>query len=113
MQELRDIRTTCQGPWLLMGDFNLIYKVEDKNTCNINRALMGRFRGLINDLGLKELSLHGRKFTWSNQQHTPTLAKLDRMLRTTDWDQLFLNCLLQSASSDGSDHCLCSWGFMT
>lgn len=59
MQELREIRATCQGPWLLMGDFNLIYKVEDKNTGNINRALMGRFLGLINDLGLKELFYMG------------------------------------------------------
>lgn len=48
---------------------------------------------------------HGRKFTWSNHQDTPTLVKLDRMLCTVDWEQLFPNCLLQSASSDGSDHC--------
>jgi hypothetical protein len=34
------------------GDFNLIYKDEDKNNTNLNRAMMGRFRKLINDLAL-------------------------------------------------------------
>ena len=66
LQELRSIRANCQGPWLLLGDFNLITSVEDKNNRNINRAMMGRFRRLINDLELRDLPLHGRKFTWSN-----------------------------------------------
>jgi exonuclease III len=30
LQELRSIRLTCVGPWAVGGDFNLIYKVEDK-----------------------------------------------------------------------------------
>ena len=67
LQELRDIRVACPGPWMIAGDFNLIYKDEDKNNANLNRAMMGRFRKSINDLALKELPLHGRKFTWSNQ----------------------------------------------
>jgi hypothetical protein len=52
---------------MLVGDFNLIYKDEDKNNANFNRAMMGHFRKLINYLSLKELPLHGRKYTWSNQ----------------------------------------------
>jgi hypothetical protein len=49
-----------------LGDFNLIYKDEDKNNTNLNRAMMGRFRKLINDLSIKDILLHGKKFTWSN-----------------------------------------------
>jgi hypothetical protein len=41
MQELCEIRTACQGPWMIAGDFNLIYKAEDKNNSNYNRAMMG------------------------------------------------------------------------
>jgi hypothetical protein len=44
-------------------DFNLIYKASDKNNANLNSAMMGRFRGLIEDLALKEIPLHERKFT--------------------------------------------------
>jgi hypothetical protein len=25
LQELRDVRALCSGPWLVAGDFNLIY----------------------------------------------------------------------------------------
>ena len=58
---------------------------------------MGRFRRFINDLALKEIPLHGRKYTWSNQQDSPTLVKLDRVSCS--------NCLLQSMASHDSDHC--------
>lgn len=66
LQELRDIRSQCTGPWVVAGDFNLIYKDEDKNNSNLNRAMMGRFRRWINDMAVTELPLHGRKFTWSS-----------------------------------------------
>lgn len=111
LQELRDIRVACPGPWMIAGDFNLIYKDEDKNNANLNRAMMGRFRKLINDLALKELPLHGRKFTWSNQQESPTLVRLDRVLCSVDWEDIFPNCLLQSVASDDSDHCPLLLGF--
>jgi exonuclease III len=102
LQELRDIRQACQGPWAIVGDFNLIYKEEDKSNDNINRAMMSRFRRFINDLALKEIPIHGRKFTWTNNQVS---VKLDRVLCSVDWEELFPNCLLQSAASDDSDHC--------
>jgi exonuclease III len=88
-----------------LGDFNLIYKDEDKNNSLVNRAMMGRFRRLIHDLGLKDIPLLGHKYTWTNGQDVPTLVRLDRMLHSPDWEQLFPDCLLLSSSSDGSDHC--------
>jgi hypothetical protein len=88
-----------------VGDFNLIYKAEDKNNSNYNRALMGRFRRLIDDLGLKDIPLHGWKFTWSNHHTNPTLVRLDRALCTLDWENLYPNVLLQSIAFEDSDHC--------
>jgi hypothetical protein len=67
--------------------------------------MMGRFQRLINDPVLKELHLHGRKYTWSNQQESPTPVPLDRVLYSIDWEDIFPNCLLQSTASDDSDHC--------
>jgi hypothetical protein len=72
----------------------MIYKSSDKNNSNINRAMMGRFRRLINDLSLKEIPLHGRKFTWSNQQEDPVLVKLDWVFYSVDWELIFPNVLL-------------------
>jgi exonuclease III len=67
LQELRDVRADCQGPWMLCGDFNLIYRAEDKNNGNLNRRMMGKFRRLLNDLLLKEVYLNGRRYTWLNE----------------------------------------------
>lgn len=67
--------------------------------------MMGRFRRCINDTALKEIPLVGRQFTWSNEQDNPTLVKLDRVFCSTDWEEKFPRCLLQSAASDSSDHC--------
>jgi hypothetical protein len=65
---------------MVAGDFNLSYKDEDKNNSNYNRVMMRRFRRFINDLAPKEIPLHGRQFTWSNEHESPTLVRLDRVL---------------------------------
>jgi hypothetical protein len=70
------------------------WRDKDKNNTNYNRAMVGRFRRFINDLALKEIPLHGRKHTWSNQQNSPTLVKLDRVLCSVDWEEKFPNYLL-------------------
>jgi predicted subunit of tRNA(5-methylaminomethyl-2-thiouridylate) methyltransferase len=85
---------------MIAGDSNLFNKAEDKNNSNYNHAIMGRFRRLIDDLALKEIPLHGRKSTWSNKQDSPTLVRLDRVLCTIAWEELFPNALLQSVGAD-------------
>jgi exonuclease III len=105
LQELCLVRQACTGPWAVGGDFNLIYQAEDKNNSNLDRAMMGRFRRLINDLELHEVPLLGRKFTWSNERESPTLVRLDQVFTTNGWDQLFSDCVLQSSASTTSGHC--------
>jgi hypothetical protein len=105
LQDLRLIRTLCSGPWLVVGDYNMILSDGDKSNSNVDRAMMGRFRRWKDDLALLELPLIGRRFTWSNGQACPTLVRLDRMFCTTDWEDLFPDCLLQSAATQDSDHC--------
>jgi hypothetical protein len=47
LQELRGMRAVYERPWMIGDDFNLIYRVEDKNNTNYNRAMMAHFRHLI------------------------------------------------------------------
>jgi exonuclease III len=103
INELREIRVACAGPWLLGGDFNLIFRDEDKNNLNINRAMMGRFRRCINDLSIKDIDLLGRKYTWSGANNVQ--VRLDRVFCSSDWEEKFPNYLLQSSASEDSDHC--------
>ena len=55
LQELRDVRALCSGPWVIAGDFNLIYQASNKNNNNLNRAIMGRFRRFLDDVEVKEI----------------------------------------------------------
>lgn len=105
LEELREVRGHCVGPWAVAGDFNMIYSSEDKNNENLNRVLMGRFHQFINDFELKEIPLLGRRYTWSNEREAPTLVKLDRVLCTNDWEAMFPDCILQSQATEISDHC--------
>jgi endonuclease/exonuclease/phosphatase family metal-dependent hydrolase len=104
-QELREVKTVCGDPWIVAGDFNMIYSSDDKNNSNINRSLLQDFRSLINDLDLKVVPLHGRKFTWSNQRDSPTLVKLDHVFCTSTWEDLFPDHAQVSTASVTSDHC--------
>jgi len=90
--------------WLILGDFNLIYQVEDKNNSNLNHQLMASFKVVIDDLGLKEIRLNGRRFIWSNEQDTPTLTRIDRIFYTPEWELLFPTWFLHSLPSLMSGH---------
>ena len=103
LEHLSDLRRHCAGPWLLCGDFNLIYKAEDKNNTNLNRRMMGRFRRFIDTAELQELHLDGRRFTWSSERVAPTLARLDRVFATEEWLTSFPNHTLLALSSECSD----------
>jgi hypothetical protein len=63
--------------WIVLGDFNFIRGPEDRNKPGGDINDMILFNDAINRLGLIELPLKGRKFTWSNMQQDPLLEKLD------------------------------------
>jgi hypothetical protein len=55
---------------------------------------MGRFHHLLNDIKLLEVHLMDKSFTWSNEREAPTLVRLDRVLASVDWEELFPECAL-------------------
>jgi hypothetical protein len=72
--ELKGIKHKVKPHWLLIGDYNLIYKAQDKN------------KGRLNYLEVKELDLIGRKFTWSNNQAALTHQDRPSFLHSTYGD---------------------------
>lgn len=105
IRELRQLKSVVPSKWLLLGDFNLVYQDQDKNNGRLDRRMMNRFRRALNHLEVKEISLIGRKFTWSNQQRSPTLTRIDRVFCSTEWEGLYADPILQTLSSSASDHC--------
>lgn len=54
--------------WLVVGDFNLMRKPEDRNREGADLNEIFLFNEAINKLDLIELPLHGRQYTWTNKQ---------------------------------------------
>ena len=102
LRHLRQIKPPNDAKWLLLGDFNLIYRATDKNNRNLNMWLMRSFRRTLNFCELKEIHLQNRRFTWSNERRSPTLVRLDRFFCNQAWDMTFDEHVL---SSSHSDHC--------
>ena len=92
-------------PWLLNGDFNIIYEARDKNNSNINRRIMGKFRAAIVAGELREIKCENGCFTWSSERQDPTLASIDKFFCTVEWDGMFPDFMLHAASTSCSDHC--------
>ena len=104
-QELISEKPPPGSKWLVSGDFNQIYRAQDKNKPNVDRSRIVRFRNALNLCELKEIHLQNRKFTWSNEQTNPTLSKLDSFFCNEDWDLDFGTHILHALSSSLSDHC--------
>uniref|UniRef100_A0A6V7QQE7 Reverse transcriptase domain-containing protein n=1 Tax=Ananas comosus var. bracteatus TaxID=296719 RepID=A0A6V7QQE7_ANACO len=75
--------------WVVLGDFNVLLSVQDKNgpTVNINNIL--RFREVVQEMGLVDLPILNRSFTWSNGRGVPTLERLDRVFISNAWVLVF------------------------
>ncbi|KAF8687328.1 hypothetical protein HU200_043011 [Digitaria exilis] len=105
LDELVALSSQVAGPSVLLGDFNLVRNPTEKSTRNIDQSELNLFNAAIDTMALQELPLLDRRFTWSNHQEVPILAKLDQFLVSTDWSLLLPNSLVTSASSQASDHC--------
>lgn len=71
IQWLKHYTVNDDDNWLIVGDFNLLRKPEDRNKPggDVNEMLL--FNEAISSLGLIELPLYGRKYTWTNKQPSP------------------------------------------
>ncbi|PNT75684.1 hypothetical protein BRADI_1g36682v3 [Brachypodium distachyon] len=103
--EIRGLRPFDDTKWLILGDFNVILSVADKNNSSINRRLMRAFREVVNSSELIDIPLLDRRFTWSNEQSPPTLVRLDRALANISRTDSFPNYQLIPLASSMSDHC--------
>lgn len=106
LRELKNAKPNDNASWLVLGDFNLIYRARDKNNNHLNRAMMARFRDALNTAELKEIHLQNKIFTWRNERANPTLVRLDRFFCNAAWDVDFGSHTLQALATALSDHSL-------
>ncbi|XP_042964784.1 uncharacterized protein LOC122299013 [Carya illinoinensis] len=79
-------------PWMVVGDFNIIRKDEERKGGRPRHAgAMADFNSFIEDSGLVEMNHTGNTLSWCNGQHglSRSWARLDRVLINTP---LLLRC---------------------
>jgi endonuclease/exonuclease/phosphatase family metal-dependent hydrolase len=92
--------------WLLVGDFNLYRSPIDRNKPG-DHTKMYLFNEAISALGLVELPLKGRRFTWSNKQLNPLLDRLDWFFTSVSWKVAYPNSFASTLVMETSDHAPC------
>lgn len=89
LTELAHFCAFSSKPLLIGGDFNIIRYANERNSGPGVHRHSGLFNSLIHIYELRELIMTGGRFTWSNNQEFPILEKLDRILVTKEWEDLF------------------------
>lgn len=87
------------------GDFNVTLNMEERSNADYPIHHMNRFRAVINEVGLTDISMQGRTYTWSRGRDNPTFARLDRFMLNSQWTALFPNTTQIALASGISDHC--------
>ncbi len=103
-QELRALGPSTLGVWAMLGDFNITLSLRDKVGPPSSVPDFLSFRSVVNDLGLIDLPIPNRRFTWTNARPNPTLVRLDRVLTCRDWLLLFPRSSLRAIPRPCSDH---------
>jgi hypothetical protein len=92
---------------MIVGDFNMYRSTENRNMEGGNMTYVFTFNEIISSIGLQEIPLKGKNYTWSNMQEDPLLEQIDWCFTSTHWISAFLNTLMLPLSRPTSDHTPC------
>ena len=70
----------------------------------MNNKATDLFNSIINTLALREIHISGGKYTWTKYQTHPTLEKLDRILMSECWEDIFPLVSVRKLVREISDH---------
>jgi hypothetical protein len=95
------------GPWLYIGDLNVILSQDEKYggrpfACSSTDP----FRSFLDSFGMIDLGFSGNPFTWSNKRQNHHLIKerLDRGIANSQWVHLFPHYVVLHLPAQLSDH---------
>ncbi|XP_025638493.1 uncharacterized protein [Arachis hypogaea] len=101
-EELSYIAGLYQGPCCFLGDFNEILQVEERRSNDRLPLSAKDFKDWINDMGLVDLPLTDRRFTWFRGR---SCSRIDRALVSLEWLEMFPETRLRGGPRGLSDHC--------
>src|SRR4051812_38370101 len=107
VQWLYDLNIPDGDNMLLLGDFNFIRSPENRNRPGGDLNDIFLFNEIIGHLGILELPLKGRAFTWSNMQDEPLMEQLDWFFTSSSWISVYPNTVVLPMAKTSSDHVPC------
>lgn len=93
-------------PRLAIGDFNDIkYPYEKSGGAFRSDNSFIPFRNFVNKCGLSDVKSFGGQFTWVGKRYSHTVrSRIDRVMASCDWFDLYPSALVQVLSWNCSDH---------
>lgn len=85
----------------------MLRKPEDRNREGGDINEMYLFNEAISALGIVELPLLGRHFTWTNKQTPPLMERLDWFFSSSSWTLKYPKTVVKALVMETSDHCPC------
>lgn len=104
LTELSSFCSSNSKPLLIGGDFNIIRFANEKNTKDGVHRHTDLFNSLIHFYELRKIVMTGGMYTWSNNQEFAVLEKLDRVLVSKDWENIFPQAMVTKMPREISDH---------
>ncbi len=104
---LPNVATLHNLPWLLAGDFNEVLSSDDKfGGLPVNLRRSNLFNNCLNACGMIDLGFHGPRFTWSNLREVRYLIqeRLDRGFANALWRKAFVEASVHHLTRTQSNH---------
>ncbi|XP_062080902.1 uncharacterized protein LOC133785700 [Humulus lupulus] len=98
------------SPWLILGDFNSVFYVDDRNGGNpITHTKMVDSNLWLAQSNVVALKSFGSIFTWTNNQvgSNRIYSKIDHVFVNEEWHDFFPNTATRFSWEAISDHCSC------
>jgi hypothetical protein len=86
------------------SDFNILRYSSEKNKNFVGNKFTDLFNWIINTNEMRDVTLNGGTFTWSNNHADPSLERLDRILISSSWEKEFPLTSLRKIPMQMSDH---------
>jgi exonuclease III len=101
---LYNLQIADDQDWMIVGDFNMYRSTENRNREGGNMTDVFTFNEIISSVGMQEIPLKGKNYTWSNMQEDPLLEQIDWCFTSTHWISAFPNTLMLPLSRPTSEH---------
>lgn len=88
---LKQIASRCDGPWMILGDFNALSCTDDIISNIVRMAEIASTRDCMNFCQLTDVKAIGRYYTWSQKQDGEhrVLLRIYKVLAKQGWIDMF------------------------